>query len=364
MHNHMNPLMTCRILAVRHLRRPVFYLILVPALLIQYILGSLVFPSLQNTRIGLMANGSEAAGELVEAIASSPSTYTYLVYTDTEKLRADVSTGALDCGFIFDGRIEEIGAQHYENSYTFVGSAASTKSLMVKEEVFSLFLTAMSGSILGSLSDTIFVHPDAASGDVLASAFGKLVRGEEVLTVWFEDAETGERTNAMELLHARDGEAGAPKKGRPLSAVTALLLFAAALFLAAGRFRGDTRAVRKALRPGRRFAFTLADTWMPSLLLGLALLALHAFRDISAGSSPAATLLRCLLVLAAGVPLTALWSVLFAALFRRESTYLFAVIAVLMVSAVFSASGSFTVGILTRQVSYLRFLLPTTYLML
>ena len=352
----------CFIVARRHLRRPSFWLIVCLGLLLQFVLGGLVFPDIDNTRVGIMSNnGGPCANEVVEKISSGASGYDYIVYNDLEEMRADVSTGYLDCAFVFDGRMETADLDNLENAYTCIISTSSTKSYMVKEEVFSIVFETLSGNFLKQLSDRgqIFADPDPEKNEALLDANRQLRTGDNVLSVYLENALTGERHNVMERDPKPAEEAAAGLKTGNAAALSALaiLIFAAALFFADGRFRDDSAHMRCGLRPGRRAAFLFADTLGPLLCFAIALMAFCALQGAFAGISP----IRVALAFLAGVPAAALWALLFTGLFRRESICLFAVTAVLIVAAVLTAADSFSIGLLTRQFGWIRCCFPSTW---
>lgn len=348
----------CLILAKRHIRRPSFFLTLGLALLLQVLLGTFVFPDTENTRIGLMSNnGGPVCEDVIGAIMASPSAYTYVRYDNLPNMRADVSTGKLDCAFIFDGRMETVAPDSIENAFTFVSSTTSSKGFLIKEEVFSVVLRELSGRFLKNMALTgnILVKPTDEAAEAFAKTYSEIADSDRVLSVFFVDAASGEN---IDITGSRAD--GAAPGGRSNSAAAPVILFAAALFFAAGRYRDDSLHIERALRfgAGRRFVF--ADTFMPLLILALPLLGLCALQGGFSGISPLRIVLTAVLL----VPATALWAVVFARITASESICLFASTAVILLSAVLLLADASSLGFMAGQFRFIRFAFPPSWYML
>ncbi|MDO5702569.1 MAG: hypothetical protein Q4G47_04375, partial [Lachnospiraceae bacterium] len=313
----------CRVLAKRHLRRPSFFLTLALALLLQVLLGTFVFPDTENTRIGIMSNnGGPVCEDVIRAIMTAPSAYNYVEYGSLPDMRADVSTGKLDCAFIFDGRMETVTPDSIENAFTFVSSTTSSKGFLIKEEVFSIVLRELSGRFLKNMAynGSILISPSEEAAAAFEDTYKGLRDSDRVLSVFFVDAASGENIDITG--GNNDDGTGAASVGRSSAsaALVPLILFAAALFFAAGRFRDDTLQMWRALRfgAGRRFIF--ADTFMPLVILAVPLIAVCALQGGLSGISP----LRIALIPVLLLPATALWAVVFARITPGETICLFA----------------------------------------
>ena len=358
MENKKNTAALCSVLLKRRLKKPSFLLILCTGLLLQYLLGSLILPDVRNTQIGILNRGGIAADRITENLKKTKSRYSYRYYTSEEAMREDTATGRIDSGFILDERLDSAEAGALSDRVTYVCSTSSSKGELVKEELFSLILEVLSEKFLYDMTTGGSITKDSSesSAEAVVGTYRDLLSGGEVLDVFFEDSESGERIPVSEAGQGlpEDSEGASAGSG---SRIAVLLIFGAALFFAADRFHGGEQSLLHTLRPAGRRRFILADE-MTAVFLFTA--ALTAFSLFTGSAAPAGALRRTAAFLVC-VPLTALWASGFARLFRKEALYLYAVLSVVVLAAVFSGGQLPAVNVLTRSFSWIKWLFPTTW---
>ena len=87
-----------RILLIRQLRSPSFWVVAALMLLLQFYISSVSFPTAMNRAVGLYQGSGVLAGKVVEDLLETKSSYKWTLYDSTEALADAVRTGEVDCG--------------------------------------------------------------------------------------------------------------------------------------------------------------------------------------------------------------------------------------------------------------------------
>lgn len=321
----MSMLSRFRILFLRTVRQPVFYVITALALLLQVFLTQAVLPSADNMRIGLYRENGILAGAVADDLLSGRSSYEFTEYQSRAELENAVLSGRVDTGFVLDERLDTIAETgDIKGCVDCISSTSSTKTAPAKEEIFASVLYQAGGDILMKLiKDKGDAAPEGADQEALRR-YNELVDSDEVLNIIFLD----ENGNPYENAGGQNpDEAGRSKAGRSVW-IASLVTFAAALFFAGERFRSGSRAVTGGLRPGSRFGFHLTRNLPPVLLLGLAQLILLLVKLKSGGF---------IVLWILSLLITALWVTVFSLCFRHEPVYIFSILIVVLMCAVLTS---------------------------
>ena len=121
----------------------------------------ITFPSVDNTRVGVVLYDSYRAIAVTDGLIEKSGVYEVTLYEDPESLKKDVLSGELECGFIFD---EEFDAKadrgRLNGTIEYVSSPYTTKGLVAKEALFASFLQNYSNDILKKDYPKMFGNQD------------------------------------------------------------------------------------------------------------------------------------------------------------------------------------------------------------
>ena len=141
-------------------RREPWVLIFAVVLLI-FVFKGITLPSADNTKVGIVTNGSERAKRVAELMDEDSTIYSVCEYETEEELLTDVRKGALECGFIFDDDFDKlVSHERMKESIQYIYSPYTTKGLVAKESLYSAFLKDYSDDILLSEYRSIFGSND------------------------------------------------------------------------------------------------------------------------------------------------------------------------------------------------------------
>ena len=369
-HNSISDwLLRIGVLFKRQLRTPAFYAVAVLMLAVQLILGTAALPSADNTAVGIFSDESTTASAIAERLLSESGTYRYQLYNSRDELKEAVAGGRIDCGFVLDERIDaalssenkikasgtDLMIPNLKGTIDYITSTSTTKGEAVKEAVFACLLDVISPQLLSDAVRTGTIFKDAdettveqvldemtlveASGSTFNVAYARVNHDGHITTL-----EVGENLTA-------EGEtAYSDSRNSSVKAVTGILIFAAALLFASSLFHGEERALIRCFR-SRALLFQTLGIFVPLLLTGAAL-------------SPA--LLICgtnvlhTAILLPYIAVCAAWTALFVRLFRHEAVYLFITVLLIIGAILLNPSFSGLSGLIS-SVSWIRYLLPTTW---
>ena len=372
-----------RILIVRQLRAPSFWLIAGLILLMQVFFGSLALPAASNRVLGVFSEG-EAGEAAAQKLLAMDTVYQWKQYDSDSSLIDAVTTGEADCGFIFRKALDEalsaavpsegaIPVPDLGESVEYVRSTTTTKGEAAKEEVYRVLLEETAPVILRNAiaSGQLLQEAGEEAQNAALAEMQQVIEEDALFHVRFEiyGAQEEDGTAEGAATEASEGDAtGSPgqesetrveepegavtetEKGN-LAALTGILVFAAALFFAAVIFRADTASVALWFRE-HSFLYLLMETAAPLIP---ACVPLVIYLLLKQAINPEKVVLLILLLLP-----TAVFAVLFARHIRHEAVYLFLSVFLIAAAVIFC----FTAGSLPflRTIEYIRYLLPSTWI--
>ncbi len=129
--------------------------------LLIFVFKDIKFPSVDNTRIGVVTYDSYRAVAVTDRLKEKSGVYEVTLYDDPELLKKDVQRGELECGFIFNEEFDSKADRGRLNgSIEYVSSPYTTKGLVAKEALFASFLQNYSNDILEREYPKMFGNQD------------------------------------------------------------------------------------------------------------------------------------------------------------------------------------------------------------
>lgn len=128
------------------MKRPSTWAILISVMLLALVLNSISLPEGENVKVGIVTKESRMAQKIFRDLES---TYSFIIYEDEEAMEKDVSTGKLECGFVFDEDFDHnVEKGRTKNQIDLVVSNYSTRASAVMETVYAAFLENYSEVLL------------------------------------------------------------------------------------------------------------------------------------------------------------------------------------------------------------------------
>ncbi|MCR4850675.1 MAG: hypothetical protein K5870_05380 [Lachnospiraceae bacterium] len=145
------------------------WILMATAVVLVFVFKDITFPSVDNTRVGVVTYDSYRADAVAEGLKSRSGVYQVTVYDDPYSLRRDVQKGELECGFIFDEEFDQKADRGRLNgSIEYVYSPYTTKGLVAKEALFASFLQNYSNDILAKNYSKMFGNQDESlKGEIM-----------------------------------------------------------------------------------------------------------------------------------------------------------------------------------------------------
>ena len=145
------------------------WILMATAVVLVFVFKDITFPSVDNTRVGVVTYDSYRADAVADGLKSRSGVYQVTVYDDPYSLRRDVQKGELECGFIFDEEFDQKADRGRLNgSIEYVYSPYTTKGLVAKEALFASFLQNYSNDILAKNYSKMFGNQDESlKGEIM-----------------------------------------------------------------------------------------------------------------------------------------------------------------------------------------------------
>lgn len=172
------------------IKKRYFWAVLIASLLLVYVIMTVNFPSKENFFLGIVTNGSDYAENTALSINSSGSSFEMVFYDSSEDLYADVLSGKLDCGFVFDEKADSrIQKGELKNLFTYINSPYTTKGSAGIEMLSSNLMRQSAPDIIMDNYDSLFGKIEAPSKDVSAyysERYNYYINSEDVFMVEYK----------------------------------------------------------------------------------------------------------------------------------------------------------------------------------
>lgn len=328
-------------------KKKITWLVILALVVLVLIFHGIRIPDAENMVVGIGGVGDDCAAEVVDTLRSMDSVFEFEIYSDTDQLYEDVTSGTVECGFIFCAGFEEkILDGKPEGTVTCLSTPYASKAEVAKETFFSAFFRVYSDEILTDVSAEIFAEEDEERPEELLTKSHAYAEGSSV----FDIEEVFVETMAAE-------EEGAQESTLPEQGIVGLVVLLVT-FLAAGRFyEGRSRGLRHFLNRRDRAEFLFLSELAaatPVLIAGLILIMVLQVQRSLPGE-----ILRFVLMglLAAG------WSLVIVSLLRSE-TAVVSCVAILVLAHLALFPIFWDVSQYVPAVEYIRYCSPMVVLYL
>lgn len=116
------------------------------------------WPTADNTSVGLYSSEDPLAMEITNLLINRESIFTFILYDNEKKLQRDITSGILDCGFVFNPEFEtNINSDKPNEQILFLCTPSFTKGMVARETLYSAFMEIYSEKILLKQQNEIFV---------------------------------------------------------------------------------------------------------------------------------------------------------------------------------------------------------------
>lgn len=140
--------------------------------------------------VGIVSNGTEIGNVI---IGQTDSAFVFKAYESKEEMSEDVSTGLIECGFVFDESFEErLEKNDKEKAVEYIYSPYTLKGQVAKETVFRYVYEYENSFILSEGLDAVYGDTiDKADKDIIMGKLlgktGLYLDGNSTFTVDFRN---------------------------------------------------------------------------------------------------------------------------------------------------------------------------------
>ena len=320
----------------RSLANPFAWIVAVLALTAFLLVNTIVLHEPLTTAFGLYTEGGECARHMEEFFSNDrDATCPCILYTDEEAMKRDVLRGKLDCAFSVSANLDEIVfGELEEHGITYYQTPSTQEGLIIKEKVFLSVMQAKAEQVLKDMAvdKKTFPTGDEKLAEGLLRTQKEYMESDELFHVNFLTA-SGEEWNPVDS----GREASLPDKRIVLAG---FLVFAASLAFARERYTGEYRRFSQILRKEERAVYLSTRIFAQTAPLA-AILTIASFAVLASAGELTGLLmaLRVFVLMILVWVLSALWGTAFSVLFKKEIPYLLAMVSVLAVGYLLTASG-------------------------
>lgn len=272
--------------------------------LVLLILG-IRMPAQNNTEVGIVPGKSENAAQICELLRGENSIFDVLTYEDEDKMKEDIASGKLICGFCiaedFDRKMEEGKVKHAVN---YITGPMEVKGEVAKEAFYSAFLVTYSDELIRRKETEIYGTEDPKRLARIQEEMDRLLKDEEVFQIKQEYVHTAQTAETQEQT-----------KRYPVQGTVGILILIF-MFLSAGK----ESVFKKALYRGEKLVFDYIRQLTSAVPLAVTGLFCIAFSGQSRGIC-AEVLGLLVLVLYGGI-----WNMVLAGMIKNETGFVSAIL--------------------------------------
>ena len=339
------------------IRKPSVYLVGGFCLLFLMLFQNVVRDGSELMSYGVVNEGGICAEEVISYLENVPDPFTLVRVESRKELERLVEAGQLDCGFVFDTRLDEIsGIADMAGTIDYVCTTSTSRGPILQEKVYSASLRAAANKELITLARDGKTFKNKQDADaieaMLLSSYEEYLEGDETLQVIFEYVDVSGTSGGQKNVFSP-----AETRKQKILAICKILLFAASLVFAGSRFSTRYAAIRKSLRGAYRPAFQISAVLSPMLPSSVILLCGYLYILNRIGLFTPETAVFSLLFFAGYVCLCTVWSCLYSKLFPNGSAYISSLIGVLLLS-VLTENVLINAGTLVPALKILGWIIP------
>ncbi|MCC8150992.1 MAG: ABC transporter permease [Lachnospiraceae bacterium] len=236
-----------RLLLKANLKKKITWQILIALVLLVLLFWGIRIPDVDNTVVGIGGVADDYAEEVVAVMQEMDSVFTFEIYADTGTLYEDVTSGAVECGFIFSDDFEEqVTEGKLDEAVTYLCTPYAAKGEVAKETVFAAFFQVYSDEILTDVSAEIFAEEDEKRTDEILAAAAEYLDDSSLFhieEVYVESAVEDEVRESEE------------ESTYPIQGIVGLVIILVTFLAVGSCFEGKNRGLRRFLGRGDRMLF-------------------------------------------------------------------------------------------------------------
>lgn len=119
-------------------------------------------PDKNNMKIGIYCKEKNLSQQLMAELTEADSVFYFQIYENTDTLQDAVLSGSLECGFIFDERLEKgIYDGNLKGAVIYIGNSFSAKGEVAQETIYAAILKLYSDEILYQSQADIYGDTDS-----------------------------------------------------------------------------------------------------------------------------------------------------------------------------------------------------------
>ena len=226
-------------------------------LFLVWIVSGISIPSYKNMQVGIWCGSSQTANQIKEELVAEKNAFEFVEYRNKDELYGDVTSGKIDCGFIFEEDFDEkINERNSKNLILYLSTPYTSKGEVLKETVYSVLFKLYSENILSSAEIEIYGEHDENRMEQLLERNQKYQEGNEVFQIQIKEVQHEVR------------EVSQQKTADMISGLIGLFVFLT-MFLAYGKTQlGENDNVELALGKMERWCYRyikmLAAAFIPA----------------------------------------------------------------------------------------------------
>ena len=356
------------LLQKRHLKNVKVYCLCALCLLFLYVFQNVVFPTSYRMDYGVWVDDAQCAEEVI-SILMKDDLYNCVLTGSRQELYDEVRAGRLDCGFVFDSRMDAFNTMKIRPGIIdYIISTSTTKGTILREKVFAAYVQSIFRQVLTAVADSgrSYLDTDEHSAEELNGLFRDYMGGEETLQVIFETVDAKE-TAPMSDANARINAAAEYSLSDvslldKFLALCATLIFVAAIIFGRTRFSTECRRMQNAMRGSDRSVWPFLSILAQVLHVSVTITAAYIAGLAIYGVLTPAKALWAIFVFAVYAVVCALWASVYSRLFKKEAMYLGSIIGVIGLALV-TVRPFFRMGMFLPAVNILKWLFPINYLL-
>lgn len=163
------------------LKRGICWMQIICMVLLVGIAARIKLPDNQNVVVGIADHSSAMAKQIIELVQHRSNSYRFVVYEQEESLRQDVSSGVVECGFVFAPDFEKrYQEQNFEDSILYIATPFTTKGLAARETFYAAFLEVYGKDLILGQQDMVFGEQKEEIGSMLGSAYDAYLQSNDI----------------------------------------------------------------------------------------------------------------------------------------------------------------------------------------
>lgn len=167
------------------------------------------FPQNDSVQIGVYAGAGKAAENITEELLTEEGVFSFCVYDSEKTLVGDVTTGKLECGFVFPDNFDQCMEQdELRNAVTYFSTPYTLNGEIAKETVYAKVLREYSDHILKQGNRDIYGNEEEERNQYLLGKNEDYLEGADLFQIQIRKMETkssGQMSDKADLLHGISG---------------------------------------------------------------------------------------------------------------------------------------------------------------